>query len=190
MSVPVGAGDRLGEVHSNDGAARCAGHHVPCDDGSASAFSDRNGDAVARGAHDVAEVFKGRARGAKLALIDGAPGAAWAPGGVIRVLVVARSELERAGLEALLAARGHVPVGGGSATLAEAREVARDPEADPEGPGAEVEVEEPWPGYDAMSAAEIAQRVAGESEPVRAAVRLYEAMHDRREVVMRATSEG
>ena len=41
--------------------------------------------------------------------------------GVIRVLVVARSELERAGLEALLASRGHVAVGGGSATLAEAR---------------------------------------------------------------------
>jgi DNA-binding NarL/FixJ family response regulator len=40
---------------------------------------------------------------------------------VIRVLVVARSELERAGLEALLASRGHVAVGGGSATLAEAR---------------------------------------------------------------------
>ena len=39
-----------------------------------------------RGAHDVAEVFKGRARGAKLALIDGAPGAAWAPGGVTRVV--------------------------------------------------------------------------------------------------------
>jgi len=73
---------------------------------------------------------------------------------------------------------------------AEAREVSRDPDADPEGPGAEVEVEEPWPGYDAMSASEVAQRVAGESEPVRAAVRLYEAMHDRREVVMRATSEG
>lgn len=41
--------------------------------------------------------------------------------GAIRVLVVARSELERAGLEALLAGRGHVAVGGGSATLAEAR---------------------------------------------------------------------
>lgn len=40
---------------------------------------------------------------------------------MIRVLVVARSELERAGLEALLAARGHVPVGGGRATLPEAR---------------------------------------------------------------------
>ena len=40
---------------------------------------------------------------------------------MIRVLVVARSELERAGLAALLAGRGHVPVSGGSATLAEAR---------------------------------------------------------------------
>lgn len=45
---------------------------------------------------------------------------------MIRVLVVARSELERAGLEALLAARGHVPVGGGSATLAEARRRLED----------------------------------------------------------------
>ncbi|MEP6687811.1 MAG: response regulator transcription factor [Gemmatimonadales bacterium] len=39
---------------------------------------------------------------------------------MIRVLVVARSDLERAGLEALLASRGHVAVGGGSATLVEA----------------------------------------------------------------------
>jgi DNA-binding NarL/FixJ family response regulator len=45
---------------------------------------------------------------------------------VIRVLVVARSELERAGLEALLAARGHVPLGGGSASLAEARRRLED----------------------------------------------------------------
>ena len=41
---------------------------------------------------------------------------------MIRVLVVARSELERAGLEALLGSRGHVVVGGGSATLVEARQ--------------------------------------------------------------------
>jgi DNA-binding NarL/FixJ family response regulator len=45
---------------------------------------------------------------------------------VIRVLVVARSELERAGLEALLASRGHIPVGGGSASLAEARRRLED----------------------------------------------------------------
>ena len=41
---------------------------------------------------------------------------------MIRVLVVARSEIERAGLEALLGSRGHVAVGGGSATVAEARQ--------------------------------------------------------------------
>ena len=40
---------------------------------------------------------------------------------MIRVLVVARSDLERTGLEALLGSRGHVAVGSGSATLAEAR---------------------------------------------------------------------
>jgi DNA-binding NarL/FixJ family response regulator len=45
---------------------------------------------------------------------------------VIRVLVVARSELERAGLEALLASRGHVPTGGGSAGLADARRRLED----------------------------------------------------------------
>jgi len=45
---------------------------------------------------------------------------------VIRVLVVARSDLERAGLEALLAGRGHVPVGGGSATLVDARRRLED----------------------------------------------------------------
>jgi len=45
---------------------------------------------------------------------------------VIRVLVVARSELERAGLESLLASRGHVPLGGGSASLPEARRRLED----------------------------------------------------------------
>ena len=40
---------------------------------------------------------------------------------MIRVLVVAESDLERAGLEALLASRGHVVVGGGSPSLADAR---------------------------------------------------------------------
>ncbi len=45
---------------------------------------------------------------------------------MIRVLVVARSELERAGLEALLASRGHVPLGGGSPNLTEARRRLED----------------------------------------------------------------
>jgi RNA polymerase sigma-70 factor (ECF subfamily) len=39
-----------------------------------------------RGAAAVAEAFAGRARAARLALIDGAPGAVWAPGGRPRVV--------------------------------------------------------------------------------------------------------
>lgn len=45
---------------------------------------------------------------------------------MIRVLVVARSELECAGLEALLASRGHIAVGGGSASLADAQRRLED----------------------------------------------------------------
>src|SRR3954447_10918551 len=73
---------------------------------------------------------------------------------------------------------------------AEAREVSRDPDADPAGAGAELHVEEPWPGYDAMSATDVAARVGREDQTVRAAVRLYEASHERRELVMRATSDA
>lgn len=39
-----------------------------------------------RGARGVAATFAGRARAARSALVDGAPGAAWAPGGVPRVV--------------------------------------------------------------------------------------------------------
>jgi RNA polymerase sigma-70 factor (ECF subfamily) len=39
-----------------------------------------------RGADAVAQTFSGRARAAHLALIDGQPGAVWAPGGKPRVV--------------------------------------------------------------------------------------------------------
>jgi len=41
-----------------------------------------------RSAAQVAEAFKGRARGAQTALIDGAPGAVWATGGLLRAAFV------------------------------------------------------------------------------------------------------
>ena len=41
-----------------------------------------------RGARAVAEAFKGRARGATTAVIDGAAGAVWAPGGRVRAAFV------------------------------------------------------------------------------------------------------
>jgi RNA polymerase sigma-70 factor (ECF subfamily) len=40
----------------------------------------------AAGAHDVASFFSGRAKAARLALVAGMPGAAWAPGGKPRVV--------------------------------------------------------------------------------------------------------
>ena len=39
-----------------------------------------------RGAAAVAEAFRGRARAAQPALVDGAPGAVWAPGGQVRAV--------------------------------------------------------------------------------------------------------
>ena len=39
-----------------------------------------------RGAAAVAETFRGRARGAQAALVDGFPGAVWAPGGQVRAV--------------------------------------------------------------------------------------------------------
>ena len=45
-----------------------------------------------RGARSVAEAFKGRAGGALRALIDGMPGAVWAPGGKIRSAFLFRVE--------------------------------------------------------------------------------------------------
>lgn len=44
------------------------------------------GPARLRGAHEVAQTFSGRARGAKPALIDGEAGLVWAPGGQPRVV--------------------------------------------------------------------------------------------------------
>jgi RNA polymerase sigma-70 factor (ECF subfamily) len=41
-----------------------------------------------RGAQGVAEAFRGRTRGARFALIDGEPGAVWAPGGTLRAAFV------------------------------------------------------------------------------------------------------
>ena len=59
-----------------------------------------------------------------------------------------------------------------------------------ETPGAEVEVAEPWAGYDEMTAREIAQRVRNDDEAVAAAVRLYEAAHKNRTTVLDATERS
>jgi ferritin-like metal-binding protein YciE len=51
--------------------------------------------------------------------------------------------------------------------------------------GAEVEIEEPWEGYDRMKAAEIEQRLADASDEVVAVVQLYEGAGKKRQTVLR-----
>jgi hypothetical protein len=57
-----------------------------------------------------------------------------------------------------------------------------------DGAGAEVEVEEPWPGYTGMRAQEVRARLATESSAVAAAVSLYEAQNKGRTSVLQAAS--
>ena len=53
-------------------------------------------------------------------------------------------------------------------------------------PGADVRIEEPWPGYDGMNAREIAQRVRHAGSELAAAVRMYEAANKDRVTVLEA----
>jgi hypothetical protein len=57
-----------------------------------------------------------------------------------------------------------------------------------EGAGAEVRVEEPWPGYARMTAAEIRTRLQEEPLAVAAAVSLYEASGKGRSSVLEAAA--
>lgn len=52
--------------------------------------------------------------------------------------------------------------------------------------GAEIEIEEPWEGYDRMRSAEIQRRLEDASDEVAAVVRLYEAAGKNRQTVLRA----
>lgn len=59
--------------------------------------------AEVRGASAVAETFKGRARGAQPALLDGVPGAVWAAGGQVRAAFLFRFDGDRvAGIEIVM----------------------------------------------------------------------------------------
>jgi hypothetical protein len=59
-----------------------------------------------------------------------------------------------------------------------------------EGAGAEVTVNEPWPGYDRMNAADIEDRLVAEGAETAAAVSLYEASRKGRAAVLEAASRS
>jgi pimeloyl-ACP methyl ester carboxylesterase len=87
-------------------------------------------------------------------------------------------------VEALLhPERQHVDEG-----LEEVAESA-DPAAE-DGAGAEVHVDEPWEGYDAMRVPEIKARLKDAPAELLAVVRLYESAHKKRAGVLRAVGDG
>jgi hypothetical protein len=53
--------------------------------------------------------------------------------------------------------------------------------------GAEVHVDAPWEGYDAMTAREVLDRLVGADEATRAVVRLYESASRNRATILRET---
>lgn len=55
-----------------------------------------------------------------------------------------------------------------------------------DGAGAQVDVEEPWSGYDQMNAKEVISRLAGATSAELAAVELYESGHRRRQTILTA----
>jgi hypothetical protein len=57
-----------------------------------------------------------------------------------------------------------------------------------DGAGAEVDVDEPWPGYDEMTAADIEERLLAEGPEAAAAVSLYEASRKGRASILEAAS--
>jgi hypothetical protein len=57
-----------------------------------------------------------------------------------------------------------------------------------EGAGAEVGVDQPWPGYDEMNAVDIEDRLVTEGPEAAAAVSLYEASHKGRASIIEAAS--
>jgi hypothetical protein len=74
-----------------------------------------------------------------------------------------------------------------SADAARVREAEREAESSVDGPGPELRVEAPWPGYDAMNVGQVLDRLTGTDQTTRAMVRLYEETHKNRRGVLRAT---
>jgi hypothetical protein len=84
------------------------------------------------------------------------------------------------------------PAGGPTrADAARLRKASRERERGQtdEGPGAEVHVSEPWPGYAQLRAADVVDRLAAADEAEKAVVLLYERAHRARKTVIAAASK-
>jgi hypothetical protein len=69
---------------------------------------------------------------------------------------------------------------------ARVRAEQREAERTEDSPGAQVRVEEPWPGYKQMNAPEIIDRLRAGDDALKGVVLLYERGHRKRKTVIRA----
>jgi hypothetical protein len=70
--------------------------------------------------------------------------------------------------------------------VARLRQQQREAEQTEDSPGPEIRVDEPWPGYKAMNAPDIIDRLGVSDEAVKAVVLLYERSHRGRKTVLAA----
>lgn len=91
--------------------------------------------------------------------------------------------------KAVRRATRHEPTKGEAGRIRQQQHMTEQ-EAGGPGPGATIEVAEPWDGYEAMTEEQVLDRLTGADPTVRAVVRLYENTHGGRRQILIATEEA
>lgn len=84
----------------------------------------------------------------------------------------------------------HEPTKGEVGKIRQQRHMEEQDAGSEGGPGATIEVAEPWEGYEAMTEDQVLDRLTGADPTLRAMVRLYESMHGSRRQILLATEEA
>jgi hypothetical protein len=83
----------------------------------------------------------------------------------------------------------HEPTKGEAAAIRQQARMEEQEAGAEGGPGATIDVAEPWEGYEAMTEDQVLDRLTGAEPTLRAMVRLYESMHGSRRQILLATEE-
>jgi hypothetical protein len=83
----------------------------------------------------------------------------------------------------------HEPTKGQAAAIRQQARMEEQDAGSEGGPGATIEVAEPWEGYETMTEDQVLDRLTGADPTIRAVVRLYESMHGSRRQILLATEE-
>ena len=186
-SVLTGLADGVERVVGSDPGARTRVHvasdgDAGGDDGAAGGGATYRGEAADGGGGEEAPAAEPAAEVSPARAASNGHGAnGWPSDAVTPLAEPAAREQELAAPERGAAAPAHV-----SEEPVLVEEVADEGAA--EGAGPEIHVDEPWDGYAAMKAPEIADRLAAADAAVIAVVELYEAQHRNRRSVLDAAA--